>query len=161
MQIKAIFKPILGIALAAVLAGTGFAAEGRGHGDPLQRMQTNLNLTPDQVSALQPTFAQMKQQRHAEHEAFKAKLQSVLTPDQFAQLQQSKGSGHRHAFKNLNLSDDQKAQLKQYRMSMKPQLKAEREQFRNQLMAVLTPDQQAKFKSMHRGHGHKHQQQQQ
>ena len=160
MQIKGIFKPLLGIALAAILAGTGFAAEGRANHDPLQRMQTSLNLSPDQVSALQPAFTQMKQQRQSEHQAFKGKLQAVLTPDQFAQWQQAKGAGrNHHGLKELNLSADQKAQLKDYRMSMKPQIKAERDQFRSQLMAVLTPDQQAKLKSMHHGH-HKHEGQQ-
>ena len=59
-------------------------------------MQTSLNLSPDQVSALQPAFTQMKQQRQSEHEAFKGKLQAVLTPDQQAKLKSMHHGHHKH-----------------------------------------------------------------
>jgi Spy/CpxP family protein refolding chaperone len=80
-----------------------------------------------------------------------------------------RGHGRRDMFKNLNLTDDQKAQLKSLRESHKPrrdallnnaslsetdrkaQLRALRKEQREKTLAVLTPEQREKLKAQHPG----------
>ena len=79
--------------------------------------------------------------------------------------------------KKLNLSSDQTAKLEPIladrdnkiaalkndttisAVAMKQQMKAIHQQTREQLAAILTPDQMAQLRSMHHGHGHGEQQQ--
>ena len=152
---KGILKSLLGLALVITIGGAAFAAhEGKNH-NPLQRLQSKLNLSADQVAKLQPTFESMKQRHQAQRAQFESKLQAILTPDQLAQWQKSKGE-HRRGMKELNLSADQKAQVKAMWAQNGPEKKAQRQQVESQIMAVLTPEQQAKFKTMHQHHGHRH-----
>jgi Spy/CpxP family protein refolding chaperone len=81
-------------------------------------------------------------------------LQSVLAddtaaPDQTAPADGSGGGGHCHKghFKGLDLTDAQKAQIKQIRATVTDE--KERHQ---QIWAVFTPEQQAKLKAMHHHH---------
>ena len=155
---KGIVKSLLGLALALTIGATAFAADGPGkrNHDPLQRLQSKLNLSADQVAQLKPTFEQMKQKHQAERAQFKSKLQSILTPDQLAKLEANKGEHRRGGMKDLNLSDDQKAQMKGLWGQKSPEMKAERERMQAQILAVLTPEQQAKYKEMQQHKGRHH-----
>ena len=153
-----IFKTLLGLALTVTLAGSAFAAEGapRQHHDPLERLQAKLKLSDTQVSQLRPTFAEMRQDHKAEHDRFRANFRSILTPDQLAKLDAQPKEGHHHHM-HLKLTDAQKAKLQAFRQAERPAMKAEHEKIKAQMMAVLTPDQQAKLKEMrhhHHHHGH-------
>jgi len=139
------------------LATSAFAAEpGKGSHthNPLERMQTKLNLSAEQVSRLQPTFEAAKQRHMAQREAFKAKMDGILTSDQKAAWEKSKGEHKRGGFKALNLTADQKAQMKTYWEQNRSQGQAQRNEMDSQVMAVLTPEQQTKFKEMKSRHGH-------
>ncbi len=111
----------------------------------------SLNLTPDQKAQIKTI-----------HESTRSQIQAVLTPAQQAQLkaerakhkaehQQGQHQGGERKkggmFGSLNLSADQKAQIKQIRESEK-----------QQVQAVLTPDQQAKMKKIREEWRSKHQQ---
>ncbi len=157
--------------LATMFFATPVAAEpgqrGR-HGDHQQRMEKRLDrmtqeldLTPDQAERIRQLFDAQKEARKSKKGQFK----SVLTDEQLAQLEQHRAemkekrkanrgerTGKRHhrrghmkeVMASLNLTDDQKAQLR----SMREQAKAEREQFRAEIQSVLTPDQQARFEEL-------------
>jgi Spy/CpxP family protein refolding chaperone len=152
MQIfnRILAKTLMGLALTAAIAGTAFAAESthREHRDPLARLQAKLNLNDDQVSQLRPTFDAMREERKSERGQFRAELQSVLTADQLARLDAEHQQGERHGMRDLGLSPDQQQQLKSYWAQARPQMRTERHQMTAQIMAVLTPDQQARYKAM-------------
>lgn len=132
-----------------------------------ERIQQRLNLTPDQASRLKPIYDRYVQQREADVQANRDKVRSVLTPEQQAQLDQAKAqrkaaraSGQtmeRGKFPRLNLTDEQKAQLKALRQSSMEQAKSERQQFLAQAGAVLNAEQTAQLTRMmsHR-HGRCH-----
>lgn len=125
-------------------------AEGRHHrgGNHLERLQSKLGLSEDQVAKLRPTFEQMKQRHQAQREAFKAHFKSVLTPEQLAKFEENKEVGRRGAMRDLGLSDDQKAQLKSFWESHRGQMQQERQQIDAQLQATLTPEQLTKYQEM-------------
>lgn len=162
-------KTLLSVAAAGILSFGAFAAEGprhhgHGHGGGLQRMQQTLNLSDEQLNQLKPVFEAQRAQQKQMREQMKAQFDSILTADQKAQLEafraerkEGKREGNRDGkfrhgkggpFAKLNLSDDQKAQMKALRESMKPQMQAQRQRFEQQLAQVLTPEQKAKLDSM-------------
>lgn len=149
-------KTLLGLALAGVISGAAFAAnsahssggcQGHHHHNPLQRLQSQLSLSPQQVAQLKPTFEQMRLEHKADHVQFESQMQAILTPDQLAKMQ-AEGEHHGHHLRDLNLSSDQRAQLKTMWEKNRPKMAAERQQFESQMMAVLTPEQQLKFAKM-------------
>lgn len=120
------------------------------------KMWQELNLSEQQKQ-------QMKTLMESQREAFKAnreQWQSILTSEQKAKLQTlkeqrkaNKGEGSRGQFLGeLNLSDEQKAQMK----AMREAGKQKREAFHQQMMSILTPEQREKMKAIkeqHKGQG--------
>lgn len=167
--------------LATMFFASPVAAEpgqGKGrHGDPQQRMERRLDkmtqeldLSADQAERIRQLFDAQRQTRQDKKGQFK----SILTDAQLAQLEQHRAEmkekrkanrgertgerkGRRGHFKDvmasLNLTEDQKAQMK----AMREQAKAEREQFQAELKSVLTPDQQARFEALKAERKAKHQ----
>jgi len=133
---------LLGLAIAAPAEG------GHHRGSPLEHLKSKLNLTDDQVARLQPTFDQMKQRHAAERQQFQAKMKSILTPEQQQKMADARQEHKRGGFRDLNLSDDQKAQMKTFWESQRGTMTQDRSQIDSQLQAVLTPDQLTKFNEM-------------
>ena len=129
-------------------------------GNPLERLQSKLNLSPEQVEQLKPTFESMQQRHQAQREKMKAQFASILTPEQRAKMESDKGSGkgHRGHFKDLNLTDAQKAQMKSFWESQRGQMKQDRTAIDSQMEATLTPEQLTKYQEMksHWGKRHHH-----
>ncbi|APB32691.1 hypothetical protein GlitD10_0380 [Gloeomargarita lithophora Alchichica-D10] len=88
----------------------------------------DLNLTPEQQQRMQ----QIRQNARTQ-------MQQVLTPEQRQQLSQLQGQTpeqRRTSVKNLNLTDSQKAQMKQIRTST-----------RQQIETILTPEQRQQLEA--------------
>jgi Spy/CpxP family protein refolding chaperone len=107
-----------------------------------------LNLSEAQKTQMKALF----QSKRQEHQGFRQEFESILTADQKAQLKtmkeqakSDKGQFKRgQFFKELNLSADQKEKLKAARQARMK----EREAFHQEMMTILTPAQQEKFKSL-------------
>lgn len=157
---------------------------GPGHHGPMSR----LNLTPDQQSQIHSIMASFRAQRKADMEAFEANARQVLNQQQMARLEAMKAEreqhrgehrqwqgrkdgeqgemhhhGHHHGgldrmARELNLTQEQKAQLQAYMESQRPHLKAEREAMIAQVRNVLTPEQRAQMDQMRQQHHHHDQQ---
>lgn len=121
--------------------------QGDGKGRPMMRMQNELDLTDEQVK---------KMREIRDQGGSRAEMQAVLTPEQRARM-----AAHReeHAHEreerqarmqeHLGLSDEQKAKMAEIRKQGGS---------REEMRAVLTPQQQAKFdamRSQHQGFGQK------
>lgn len=144
-------KTLLGLGLAAILMGSGTAYAqspneqgtppysqgqhrhgGGGHGKFLQ----SLNLSEQQKE-------QLKGLRELSREERQAKMKEILTPEQYAKFEEMRSQrGGREGRgpgwgKDLNLTDAQKAQMKELR-----NLSAEERQAK--LQQILTPEQLAK-----------------
>ena len=134
---------VLGLAVGAS------AERGHHRGSPLDHLKSKLNLTDDQVARLKPTFDSIKQKHDAQRQAFEAKMKEILTPEQQQQMAAARQEHKRGGFRELNLTDDQKAQMKTFwesqRGNMKSNFEAERGQIDSQLQATLTPDQMTKY----------------
>jgi Spy/CpxP family protein refolding chaperone len=145
-----------------------------------QRLIQALGLTSDQATQFQQMFQQHVAAMKAEKERFEAQVNGILTPDQqarFKDLMQKRGErmkqvqGFTHpgggrfggGLKQLNLSADQKAQVKTIMQDMKTKLAAvapgdnvTRKQIRQdmhaQLAKVLTPDQLNQLKRARQAH---------
>lgn len=143
-----LLKTLASAALLLAIATAAPAERGHRHNhDPLARLQSKLGLSEAQLAQLRPAFQPMKQR----HEAFKQHFRALLTPEQLVSLEQNKG-GMRH----LQLSDEQKAQMKSYWQSQRESMKQERQQIDAQIQATLTPEQLTKYQQMksHRGKRH-------
>jgi len=176
--------------IALIATSAAFARQGgAARGNPLDRMAQELNLTAEQKAKLTTIFQAQREKMKARHEAMEGKLRSILTPEQQAQLDQMKaerqerrkqaganpdhqgpppardgqagpGGKHRGPLAQLNLTEEQKAQLKAYFEAERPQMQADRKAFRAEVEAVLTPEQRAQLqqkleerRSKHPGHG--------
>lgn len=96
-----------------------------------QKMAERLNLTQEQQN-------QLKQIR----ENTRSQIEAVLTQEQLQKLQAAKQAGgrrgnRRDVWASLNLTQEQKNKIKEIRQSTK-----------QQMQAVLTPEQQAKLQQM-------------
>lgn len=163
------FTPLASLLLVAFLATSAFAADSTARaGKMWQRMVTRLNLSADQQNQIRPTFDAERQAMRDRYTAYQNELKSVLTPDQMAQLEKNKADrkacrkSHTHfdgraAWKSLNLTPEQKAQLKAFHQQNRPQIKAERKQYIAQVESALNADQKARFEKMmsHGRHGHR------
>jgi len=134
---------ILGLALASsvVLAqpgGTGPDGAPPPHKPPhFERMKDNLGLTDEQVQ---------KMREIRDNGGSRQEMQAVLTPEQRTKMIEMRkehkaefGGGKGFMAQQLGLSDEQKAKMAEIR-----QAGGSREEMR----AVLTPEQQAKFDEM-------------
>jgi Spy/CpxP family protein refolding chaperone len=140
------------------LAVTAPAEPGhRQRGSHLERLQSKLNLTPEQVEQLRPTFETMQQRHQAQRQAFEAHLRTILTPEQQARMGQS--HGHR-GMRELDLSAEQRAQLKSYWETQRTTMGQQRSQIEAQLQATLTPEQLTQYQEMKSRWGqHRHKRQ--
>ena len=111
--------------LVGLIFATPLPAQAEGEQAPLTHRQArlaDLNLTPEQ----QQQIRQIRQNARAQ-------IQQVLTPQQRQQLSQLRNQDpkqRRAAMKQLNLTEAQKAQIRQIRA-----------QTRQQIKAILTPEQ--------------------
>lgn len=116
------------------------------------RMMQRLNLSADQQARLQPLFEEQQAQR----QQFRSQMEAILTPEQRAQMQ-SGGGGRRGGgmggFRQLNLSEDQKARMQALRESMRPQMRASRQKMQSQMQSVLTPEQMQQLNEMRQQRG--------
>lgn len=145
-------KTLLGLGVAALLMGSvpAFAQQPEGQGQsPWQQGQgrhrgghkgqfmQSLNLTEQQKE-------QLKGLRELSREERDAKMKQILTPEQYAKFAEMKSRrgqrGQRGPFADLNLTEQQKAQMKELR-----KLSAEERQAR--LQQILTPEQLAKVQA--------------
>lgn len=149
-----------GAATAAPGGGPGHRG-GANHAQRMEKMQAELGLTPDQVTRIKAIKESSKGEMKTLHE----QMRNTFTPEQQAQMkswrEDRKAGGERltreqrqEKWAQLGLSEGQQAQLKSYR----EQMKSKRENVHSQIMAVLTPDQQAKmeakkaeFREKHKG----------
>lgn len=193
MIIAALFIAL--IASSMVIAAQGEkAACGKGMKGMGSKMAAELNLTDNQKAQIKAIIGQYQPQFKAIRESnatpdekrasmkelrteMKAKINAVLTPEQQAKAKQlwqehkgMRGKGMQ-AFKALNLTDAQKAQIKSIRdgsrsqiqaikqntnlsdADKKAQIQAIRKSTREQVMSVLTPEQRAKLQEMRAGSG--------
>ncbi len=139
----------------ALLVGLALAAPAeRGHdrGSPLEHLKSSLNLSEDQVARLQPTFDSIRKKHQADRQAFEARMKTILTPEQQQKMAEARKERKRGGLRDLNLTDDQKAQMKSFwqsqREGKKAAWEAERSQIDSQLQATLTPEQMTKYTEM-------------
>ena len=130
----------LGLALASSITlaqaqdGQQGGPKAGGKGPGMARMQQELGLTDEQLE-------QMREIR--QNGGTREEVQAVLTPEQQAQAAElkkaHKGKGANRMKKKLGLSDEQAAQIKEIQ---------EAGGSREEIRAVLTPEQQANFDKM-------------
>ncbi len=157
-----------GLVATLALGGAATAAPGGGpghrganHAQRMEKMQAELGLTADQVSRIKA----IKESNAGEMKSLHEQMKATFTPEQQAQMkawrEQRKAGGERmtreqrkEQWAQLGLSEGQQQQLKSYR----EQIKSKRENIHSQIMAVLTPEQQAKmeakkaeFREKHKG----------
>ena len=80
----------------------------RQRGTHLERLEARLKLSPEQVELLRPTFESVKERHQSQRAAFQAHLRSILTPEQLAKMEESKGERGRGGLRNLDLSQEQR-----------------------------------------------------
>ena len=142
------FNALMSLLLVAFLATSAFAASGKGGEKMWNRMVTKLNLSTDQQGQLRPVFDAERQAMKSRRDAYKNEMNSVLTADQQAQLAKIKADrkacrknhqkfNGKSAYQSLNLTADQKAQLKAFHEQSRPQMKAERKQYIAQVEAQV------------------------
>lgn len=138
---------------------------GHGPGRGLERMKQTLQLTDQQVSQLQPLFAQQMEQHKARFQQMRTQMDSVLTAEQKTKLEamkaewkENRGKGPRERGQRgdfaarLGLTQDQQDKLKAMREQGKQEMQAEREAFKSKLAQVLTPEQLTKLEEMKKNH---------
>ena len=142
MEAKTVVLCVLMTCVGVVSSVTTGVAQG----DPLAKMQSELNLTPSQVEQLEQLGPP---DRNGSPEAFRGQLESILTPDQMSQMDQVRQQGmedHKREMQSaLNLTPGQIEQMEQLG---RPGPNADPEQFRGQLESILTPDQMSQMEQM-------------
>lgn len=130
---------------------------GRGTG----RMKAELGLTDEQAQRLEPMLKAYRAQRKQHAAEAKEQRTSILTPEQRAQVEQSRqersshkggaspapsGQGKRGS--HLNLTDAQKTQMRELRERGKATRAADQQALFAQTRTVLNPDQETRFEQM-------------
>lgn len=164
-----------GLVAALAITATCFlalpsAAEGRHHGNRgegrhqkmMQKMQERLNLTDQQMTQVQQIFSA----HHENIKRIRSEMKSTFTDEQRQAMKEMRKnhSGERPSreerqskLASIGVSEGQLQQLS----SLREQMKAERDQIKTEIAAVLTPEQQAQIDEMkrdfkgkrrHRGH---------
>lgn len=161
------------------------------HGDPearLQHMTQELQLTPAQVEQLRRVFAEQRatrearrdearEERHAAHEAMRARVESILTPEQRQRaqaLRQTRQQEHldrrvRHLTEKLALRPNQVTQVRRILEQTRQRHealgrgpehrdahRALREQTRTQIDAVLDAEQRTRAQELRERRGPRH-----
>lgn len=150
---------LVGTLLVAALAVSAVAADSQQKAQrPWQRLVARLNLTQTQQKEIRPLFRAHRQDMRQRNEAFKSELESMLTADQMSKLEQLRADRkaarqagqpvRRAAFKSLDLTQEQQAQLKDYVRQNRPQRRAATRQYAAQVRALLTDEQKSIFDQM-------------
>lgn len=149
-----------GVALALGALATVAVAE-RGGKQPALRMLNRLDLTADQQEQLQALREAMRTQREtmaAVNEEYREALTNILTDEQREALKEMRGRrgwagkgrhdmrrGGPGAFSRLDLTDEQREQLKTLRQEQRAERRATRQKHRTALESVLTDQQRERL----------------
>ncbi|MBC6996197.1 hypothetical protein QWY85_20955 [Neolewinella lacunae] len=156
------FSLLLFFAATFTLSAQGAERPGRDKvQDRVEKMYGNLNLTDLQKQEIKALYQAERDQRKAEHKAFQAKVHALLTPEQLEQLKANQAAamelrkaqgkptreGMQERFSSLNLSEEQKAQIKTIMEEGRtgdrsPEARKARQA---KIEAVLTPEQRAQL----------------
>ncbi|MBV8246544.1 MAG: hypothetical protein JOZ38_11515 [Candidatus Eremiobacteraeota bacterium] len=170
------FYPVLFPALIAAIAGPASAQNAvpqsvqsapRAAHRGLPARFRNLNLSDQQRQQISQLLSQYRQTHPRGstpdpqgRRALRAQIRNLLTPDQQAQLkasvaQTARRGGGMHMLQQLNLSDQQRSQIRQlmqtYRQSHpagSPPDPQARQQLREQIRSILTPEQQQELQQL-------------
>jgi len=147
MKYKFDFKPILGAAAIAILAAGCQLSSPHGAVSPDNSTENATNSSAptatqvsERMSDLNLTDAQKAQMKQI-REQTSAKIVGLLSSDQQKQFKAANQGGHESPMKelrSLNLSADQKQKVREILSTQ-----------RQQIQAILTPEQQAKMKQHH------------
>lgn len=133
-----------------------------GQGKGMERLKTELGLTDDQCSQMKALFNERREARKEKMEATQKQIKAILTPEQqktwddkISEIKSNgagKGSmkgggGPGQMLRDLNLSDDQKSQVKSIMSAQRSTMQAQREEMDKKLQTILTPDQYQSFTS--------------
>lgn len=133
-------------------------------GQPMLRMLEHLDLTDEQREQLKELRETMATMREEQRES----MMKILTDEQQATLKEMRGKrgkffgrrgwgakdrhdmrrGGKGAFSRLDLTDEQKEQLKELRQEHRAEISATRQKHRTALESVLTDEQRAKLGEM-------------
>jgi Spy/CpxP family protein refolding chaperone len=166
MKSTKFFKLLTGLILSCslLMAGPVLAERGQGHGkrgfNPdrmMEKMSAELGLSAQQQAQIKAIFESHKPQ----FEQLREQMKSTFTEEQRTAMKEMrknrKGAGERPSkedrqarFAELGVSEGQIQQMK----ALRGQMKAERQSIKNEISAVLTPEQQSKveeWKAKHKG----------
>jgi len=157
-EVKTLFVSLL-VACSVLLAGPAVAERGQGQGkrgerSPEQRIQhlsEKLDLTPEQVTQVKAIFESHK----GELDQLREQMKSTFTEEQRAAMKEMRKNRKKGGEKpskedrkaklaELGISQGQMEQMK----SLGQQMKSIREGIKNEMAAVLTPEQQSKLEEM-------------
>lgn len=152
-----------GVALALGALATVAVAE-RGGKQPALRMLNRLDLTAEQQEQLQALREAMRAQREtmaAANEEYREALMNILTDEQREALKEMRGRrgwaskgqhdmrrGGPGAFSRLDLTEEQREQLKALRQEQRAERRATRQKHRTALESVLTDQQRERLEHM-------------
>jgi len=144
----------LGLVAALLLAPTAARA---GQDEGWKELQSQLSLSPEQVERMKPILKSYQDARKANLQAFKQRINAMLTPEQGAQLQQMRDEARssndrkgllKRMITELGLTPGQIADLKSAISEHRERQKDNRERFLAEVRTVLTPDQFERFQSL-------------
>ena len=161
-----------GVALALGALATVAVAE-RGDRQPAMKMLDRLDLTAEQQEQLQVLREAMREQREtmaAMNEEYRETLMNILTAEQREAMKEMRGKrgwagkgrhdmrhggkdhdmrrGGRDAFSRLDLTAEQREQLKALRQEQRTEMRATRQKHRTALESVLTEEQRKKLEML-------------
>lgn len=165
-----------GVALALGVLATVAVAE-RGDRQPAMKMLNRLDLTAEQQEQLQALRAEqreaMREQREtmaAMNEEYRETLMNILTDEQREAVKEMRGKrgwagkgrhdmrhggkdhdtrrGGRSAFSRLDLTDEQREQLKALRQEQRTEMRQTRQKHRTALESVLTDEQREQLEML-------------
>ena len=156
-----------GVALALGALGTvavaGHGGKMRGHRQPMPWMLERLDLTDEQKEQLQALRKEQRESMREQRETMAAMgeeqreaVMNILTEEQQETLEEMRGRrgkffdrrGGMGAFSRLDLTDEQKEQVKELRTEQRSEIRETRQKHRTALENVLTEEQREKLEEM-------------
>ena len=161
----------LGLASTSAIAEDGNRLENH-----MARMQQALGLTDEQAAQIKSLREAQRTAMQTSRESNRQQIEALLTPEQKEKFSTMKQRGHKRGGsermqkrmdkrmtrmqEKLGLSDEQVAQIKSLREAQHTASQAARDSHRQQIEALLTPEQKEKFNAMKQKRGkrggHKH-----